>query len=138
MRLHCVEMQRVLQTYYARVDGAVQGFGGGSGGGAGGVVFEVQDLGVSSNTPATVLYDGAMRVRRRAAALCAVNSVQLFGSIGLLPGDADGLGVGGDHAGGWAKQTRLIGVAGEGVDCTVSATGKGYVFGGAGVRWRAS
>ncbi len=31
IRLHCVEMQRVLQTYYAMVDGAVQAFGGGVG-----------------------------------------------------------------------------------------------------------
>jgi hypothetical protein len=29
IRLHCVEMQRVLQTYYAMVDGVVQVFGGG-------------------------------------------------------------------------------------------------------------
>ena len=29
IRLHCVEMQRVLQIYYAMVDGVVQTFGGG-------------------------------------------------------------------------------------------------------------
>ena len=29
IRLHCVEMQRVLQTYYAMVDGVVRSFGGG-------------------------------------------------------------------------------------------------------------
>ena len=55
IRLHCVEMQRVLQTYYAMVDGVVQAFGGGLVTAPMSVVFELQDLGASSNTPATVL-----------------------------------------------------------------------------------
>ena len=45
IRLHCVEMQRVLQTYYAMVDGAVQAFGGGLVAAPMSVVFELQDLG---------------------------------------------------------------------------------------------
>ena len=45
IRLHCVEMQRVLQTYYAMVDGVVQAFGGGLVSAPMNVVFELQDLG---------------------------------------------------------------------------------------------
>ena len=52
IRLHCVEIQRVLQTYYAMVDGAVQAFGGGIVAAPMSVVFELEDLGASSNTPA--------------------------------------------------------------------------------------
>jgi hypothetical protein len=44
IRLHCVEMQRVLQTYYAMVDGVVKSFGGGLVTAPMSVVFELQDL----------------------------------------------------------------------------------------------
>ena len=58
LRLHCVEMQRVLQRYYCMVDGVIQGFGNPGGVAAPmDVVFELVDEGVASNTPATVLYD---------------------------------------------------------------------------------
>ncbi len=46
IRLHCVETQRVRQTYYAMVDGAVEAFGGGLVSAPMAVVFELQDLGV--------------------------------------------------------------------------------------------
>ena len=57
------EMQRVLQTYYARVNGAIKSFGGGLVASPMALVFDVQDLGNASNTPATVLYDGAPQPR---------------------------------------------------------------------------
>jgi len=60
IRLHSVQMQRVLQTYYARVDGAIESFGGGLVASAVSLVFDLVDLGNASNTPATVLYDGAV------------------------------------------------------------------------------
>ena len=82
MRLHCVETQRVRQTYYAMVDGVVEAFGGGLVAAPMAVVFELQDLGLSSNTPATVLYDGVVANSPASCSFAAVNSVQLFGSMG--------------------------------------------------------
>ena len=128
LRLHCVEMQRVHQRYYCMMDGVVQTFGD-----AGGIaapldaVFEVVDQGAASNTPATVLYDSAAggaagNPLLDAAATCvftAVNGAQMFGAVGRVrisrPGSV------------WVtstlpsgdSQTRLMGVAGEGVDCVV-------------------
>ena len=83
IRLHCVETQRVRQTYYAMVDGAVEAFGGGLVAAPMAVVFELQDLGLSSNTPATVLYDGVVTNSPASCSFAAVNSVQLFGSLGF-------------------------------------------------------
>jgi len=82
MRLHCAEVQRVLQTYYAMVDGVVKAFGGGLVAAPMNVVFELQDLGDTSNTPATVLYDGSVTSSPSNCSFVAVNSVQLIGSIG--------------------------------------------------------
>ncbi len=72
MRLHSPEMQRVLQTYYARVDGAIQQFGGGLVASPVALVFELVDLGNTSNTPATVLYDGAFASAPAACTFAAV------------------------------------------------------------------
>ncbi len=124
IRLHCVEAQRVLQRYYAMVDGAVEAFGGGLVSAPMAVVFELQDLGVASSTPATVLYDGAVTSSPASCSFVAVNSVQLFGSMGYCRVTQAGSA--------WVVSTlpsgttmiRLIGVAGEGVDCKVSTAGK--------------
>ncbi|WP_213805219.1 hypothetical protein [Granulicella sp. dw_53] len=123
IRLHCVETERVQQLYYALVDGVVKSFGGGLVDAPMMVVFELQDLGVSSNTPATVLYDGVVTVSPATCGFAAVNSVQLFGSMGYCRVTQAGSA--------WVRSTlpsgvtgtRLIGVAGEGVDCMVNSTG---------------
>ncbi|WP_348267702.1 hypothetical protein P8936_00305 [Edaphobacter paludis] len=124
IRLHCVEAQRVLQAYYAMVDGAVQQFGGGVVAAPMSVVFELQDLGASSNTPATLLYDGAVATSTASCSFVAVNSVQLFGSMGYCRVTQTGSAWVTSTLPSGTRVTRLIGVAGEGVDCTVSATGK--------------
>ena len=124
IRLHCVEMQRVLQTYYAMVDGAVRSFGGGLVAAPMSVVFELQDLGASSNTPATVLYDGAVTSSPATCNFVAVNCVQLFGSMGYCRVTQAGSAWVVSTLPSGVKETRLIGIAGEGVDCEVSATGK--------------
>ena len=130
IRLHCVEAQRVLQTYYAMVDGAVQAFGGGVVAAPMDVVFELQDLGASSNTPATVLYDGSVASSPSSCSFVAVNSVQLIGSMGYCRVTQTGSAWVTSTQPSGAKMTRLIGVAGEGVDCTVSTTGKVTFFAG--------
>jgi hypothetical protein len=130
IRLHCVESQRVLQTYYAMVDGVVEAFGGGLVTAPMSVVFELQDLGASSNTPATVLYDGSLVSSPASCSFVAVNSVQLFGSIGYCRVTQTGSAWVVSTLPSGVKMTRLAGVAGEGVDCTLSATGKVTFFAG--------
>jgi len=123
IRLHCVETQRVLQAFYATVDGAVRGFGGGIVEAPMSLVFELQDLGVSSNTPATVLYDGTVGSSPANCSFAAVNCVQMFGSMGYCRVTQTGSAWVVSTLADGTRTTRLIGVAGEGVDCTVSATG---------------
>jgi hypothetical protein len=130
IRLHCVEMQRVLQTYYAMVDGVVQAFGGGLVTAPMNLVFELQDMGVSSNTPATVLYDGSVVSSPSSCSFVAVNSIQLIGSIGYCRVTRTGSAWVVSTLPSGVKMTRLVGVAGEGVDCTGSATGKVTFFAG--------
>jgi hypothetical protein len=130
IRLHCVEMQRVLQTYYAMVDGTVKAFGGGLVTAPMSVVFELQDLGNSSNTPATLLYDGSVISSPSSCSLVAVNSVQLIGSMGYCRVTQTGSAWVVSTLPNGVTMTRLIGVAGEGVDCTVSTTGKVTFFAG--------
>jgi hypothetical protein len=130
IRLHCVEMQRVLQAYYAMVDGAVQSFGGGVVSAPMSIVFELQDLGAASNTPATVLYDGSVTSSPASCSFVAVNSVQLSGSMGYSRITQTGSGWVVSTLPSGVTMTRLIGVAGEGVDCTLSAAGKVIFFAG--------
>jgi hypothetical protein len=130
IRLHCVEAQRVLQSYYAMVDGVVQAFGGGLVAAPMSVVFELVDLGAASNTPATVLYDGSVTSSPASCSFVAVNSVQLIGSMGYCRVTQTGSAWVVSTLPSGVKMTRLIGVAGEGVDCKVSATGKVTFFTG--------
>ncbi len=123
IRLHCVEMQRVLQAYYSMVDGVVESFGGGLVAAPMSVVFELQDLGASSNTPATVLYDGSVLSSPASCSFVAVNSLQLMGSMEYSRVTQTGSAWVVNTLPSGVKETRLIGVAGEGVDCKVSATG---------------
>lgn len=124
LRLHCVEMYRVAQQYYTMVNGVVQSFGSGSGIDAPmDVVFELIDQGNASNTPATVLYDSAaatpIAVTPATCAFVVANSTNLIGSVGRVrvarPGSVWITSA--PPSGG--LQTRLMGVAGEGVDCQV-------------------
>lgn len=134
IRLHCAEMQRVLQTYYAMVNGVIEDFGGGSIAASMEMVFDLIDLGASSNTPATILYDGATQSlvpnTPAVCTFCAVNSTQLFGSIGYIRVTQTGSAWITSTLPSGVRQTRLIGVAGDGSDCKVSATGKVTFFAG--------
>ena len=53
--------------------------------------------GASSNTPATVLYDGSVVSSPASWGFVAVNSIELIGSMGPLQSDPDRFGVGGEH-----------------------------------------
>ncbi len=130
IRLHCVEMQRVLQTYYAMVDGAVESFGGGLVSAPMAVVFELQDLGLRRIRRRRCCMTGALSSSPASCSFVAVNSVQLFGSMGYCRVTQTGSAWVVSTLPSGAKMTRLIGVAGEGVDCKVSAAGKVTFFSG--------
>jgi hypothetical protein len=134
LRLQCVEMQRVLQTYYAMVEGVVESFGGGLVAAPMTMVFDLIDLGLASNTPATVLYDGSaagVEVSSPATcSFCLADSVQLFGSIGSCVVTQTGSAWVVSTLPSGVKQTRLIGIAGEGVSCKISTGGKVTFFAG--------
>jgi hypothetical protein len=130
IHLHSVEPQRMLQTYYAMVNGALQAFGGGEIPAPASIVFELQDLGASSNTPATILYDGSIASATGSCTFAAVNSVELTGSMGYCRITQTGSAWLVSTLPSGVKQTRLIGSAGDGVDCTISATGKVTFFAG--------
>lgn len=137
IRLHCNENERVLQTYYARVDGTVEGFGGGLVSASMSMCFEVIDLGVSSNTPATVLYDtasaGAVTDTPARCTFCAVDAVQMYGSMGFCRVTQTGSAWVVSTPASGASYTRLMGIAGEGVDCQMTeaaGTGKVTFFAG--------
>jgi hypothetical protein len=126
LRLHSVEMQRVMQRYYCMADGVVLGFGNESGVNAPcDVVFELVDEGASSNTPATVLYDtaaasGSLVGSPMTCAFVAANSTQIFGSIRSVDVTQPGTAWVVSTLPNGTKQTRLVGTSGEGVDCTLS------------------
>lgn len=124
IRLHSREMQRVLQTYYARVDGVITAFGGGLVASPAAVVMEVVDLGNASNTPAMVLYDGSIANSPASCVFAPVNSLALTGSIGSITGTQSGSGWVVSTLPGGGVETRLIGLAGQGVDCMLSSAGK--------------
>jgi len=94
------------------------------------LVFDLQDLGNASNTPATVLYDGASVNSPASCTFAAIDSVELTGSVGFCSVTQTGSAWVVSTLPGGATQTRLIGVAGEGVDCKVSDTGKVTFFAG--------
>jgi hypothetical protein len=132
IRLHCTELLRIRQAFYAMVDVAgtaqVQRFGGGVVDAPMSLVFELRDEGASSNTPVTVLYDGSVTSSFAAPRFCLVNSVQLIGSIGAVKVQRTGTA--------WIQSTdpttgsvatRLTGKANEGVDCVVTSSVTGTV-----------
>ena len=130
IRLHSVEMLRILQNYYARIDGVITQFGGGLVASPMALVFDFQDLGNASNTPATVLYDGAVTISPASCTFVAADSVELTGSMGFCSITQTGSAWIVSTLPGGATETRLIGIAGEGVDCRLSTTGKVTFFAG--------
>lgn len=126
LRTHCVEQHRVPQRYYCMADGQVQGFGSAGGGAeAVDVVMELVDEEVSSNTPATVLYDsatvsGPITAAPGTCAFAAVNAIEMYGTVRSVRVTRPGSIWVVSTLPGPSKQTRLVGAAGEGVDCIVS------------------
>ncbi len=143
LRLHCAELLRQRQAFYAMVD--VQGAGGGGSTSqlerfGGGVLdapmqltFEIRNLAQASNAVATVLHDGAVATSFASATLCAVNSIQLFGSVGAVTCTRSGTAFvqSSDPATG-TFSTRLVGKHLDGSECgaTSGVTGNVTFFAG--------
>ena len=130
LRLHCAELLRVKQVFYAldEATGTLKRFGGGVVDAPLAVVFEVRDNGQSSNTPVTVLYDGSVASSFASARLALINSLQLFGSIGSVTVQRMGSAwVRATDATTGAVTTRLAGGVNDGLDfqlVSTSVTGK--------------
>ena len=129
LRVHCAEMQRVRQVFYGRSgSGAVAQFGGGLVDAPARLVLEARDLGDASSAAVTVLYDGALPVAPAVVQVAAVNSLQLFGSVGSArltrTGSAWVQTTGGNTG---TVRTDLVGEPNEGVDCKISASVTGSV-----------
>ena len=133
LRVHCAELERLRQTFYTLVNGAVELFGGDLLLAEAAVVFEVRDAGESSNTPVTVLYEGALLNVVPSAVFAAVDSVQMFGSIGAVRLTRTGtVWMTGTDAATGTPRTLAMGTAGSGVDCGFpnAATGDVTFFSG--------
>ena len=121
LHVHCPEMQRVKQVYYAMVDGAVQAFGGGLVDAPVALVFELRDEGESSNTPVATLYDGVVESSPARVTFVAANCVQLFGSVNAVSVTRTGsVWIESTSGSTGTSRTRLAGAANEGLDCVVS------------------
>lgn len=124
IRAHSVEMYRVGQIFYAMSGGLLNSFGGGTAASAMDLVFDLQDMGAASNTPATVLYDGTIASSPASCTYAPLNSIGLIGSVGYCRvTQMESAWVTKTSKAG-IRTTQLAGAAGEGVDCTISASGK--------------
>ena len=128
--LHAAETQRVRQSYVVMIGGVLQEFGGGLVDASLDVVFAIEDMGVSSNTPATVLYDGSLASSPASVSFAPVNSVQLVGTIGTLVAERmQPVWVLGTTSAG-TPVTRLGGSTGTGVDYALASAGTLRYFAG--------
>jgi hypothetical protein len=128
LHLHCPQIARVKQLFYATVDGTVSQFGGGVVDAPLSLVFEVRDLASASNTPVTVLYDGAVASAPVQANVVAANSIQLYGSVGavILTRTGSAWITTTDPTTG-AVATQLAGTSADGVACRVTSSATGAV-----------
>jgi len=131
IHLNSPELLRVKQTFYALLDtttgASVQQFGGGAAAAPVSLVFEARDLGEASNTPVTVLYDGAVSSSPAQANVVAVNSLSLSGSIGSFNLSRTGTGWVRSTSSTGMQWTRLVGTSTAGVDCSLTSSSTGRV-----------
>lgn len=130
LRLHCPESVRFGAIYTAVADGALRSFGGDAVAAPVTLLFEAQDLGLSSNTPATVLYTTTIASSSATCVFAPVNSVQLIGSIAGIAITQQGSAWITTTASDGTVTVRMAGEVGDGVDCTLSTQGRITFFSG--------
>jgi hypothetical protein len=123
VRLHCPEVQRVLATYQANVDGGLQAFGGGTVDAPLSVVIEVRDLGLASSTLPTVLFAGGMSASPAQCIFAPVNSTELVGSVGGVTLQQQGSAWVSTTAADGTTMVQREGPAGTGADYALASTG---------------
>jgi hypothetical protein len=131
IRLHCPELLRVQQSFYALAESAsgpvAQQFGGGTNPAPCSLVFEARDQAAASNTPITGLYDGAVASSPAQVSVVPLNSLSLSGSIGALTLTRTGTAWVRSTSATGTQWTRLIGKASDGADCSVTSSATGHV-----------
>jgi hypothetical protein len=131
LRLHSPELLRVQQSFYALVDSSagpvVAQFGSGTNPAPCSLVFEARDQAAASNTPATILYDGAVALSPAQVAVVPIDSLTLSGSIGALTLTRTGTCWIRSTSSAGTQWTRLIGRASDGADCSVTSSVSGHV-----------
>ena len=128
LHLHCPEMARVKQAYYAMVDGVVDQYGNDVVAAPLSLVFEVRDLASASNTPVTVLYDGAVATSPALASVVAVNCIELFGAVGAVHLTRTGSAwITAANPTTGVVSPQLAGKSSDGVACSVTSSATGRV-----------
>lgn len=130
LRLHCPESVRLSQSYSVLVDGALRRFGGDAAPAPLTLLFEAQDMGLASNTQATVLHRASIAASPAFCTFAPVNSVQLVGSIAGCSIRQQGSVWITTTADDGTQTVRMTGAPGNGVDATLTTTGRITFFSG--------
>ncbi len=132
LRLHCPELLRVQQSFYALVESPPRGstvaqFGSGTNPAPVSLVFEARDQASASNTPITVLYDGSIALSPAQVTFVPINSLTLSGSVGSLTLTRSGTCWVRSTSSTGTQWTRLVGKASDGADCSVTSSTTGRI-----------
>lgn len=129
VRLFADAARRLKQVFRVGVNGTEVGFGGGVIACAGRVVCDLQDLGLASNTAATVLCDASIAALPATAQFVAVECAQMFGTMRSAVVRREIEEVRRRDASGHDAPV-LIGVRGEGADASLNPAGMLTFFDG--------
>ncbi|HEY0760262.1 MAG TPA: hypothetical protein VGD59_13505 [Acidisarcina sp.] len=124
LRLHCSEVQRVMQSYQGVAAGALSTFGGAQLPCLANVVIELQDVTAGANGAVTVLYDGPVSSAPAACTFMPLNSLTLAASIRNATISQTGSAWVVSQPLGGAVVTRRIGPVTNGSQCKVQRNGK--------------
>lgn len=130
LRLHCTESVRFAATCTALADGQPHSFGGEAVPAPVTLLFEAQDLGLASNTPATVLATASVAASPIICTFAPIHAIQLNGSIASCSIQQAGSAWITSTTSSGTQTVRLTGAEGDGVDCTLSSTGRITFFAG--------
>jgi hypothetical protein len=123
IRLHFPELVRALATYYSLGDTGVVANGGGLTTSPALIEFEMQDSASVTDTPATVLYDGAVAASAvpATATFAAVDSTTMSGAIGYVTVTRPTTAWATSIPPGGTEETRRLGTAVQGAQCAITS-----------------
>lgn len=125
IRVHSVELQRMLNSYFSYGSTGPVVYGGGMVQSPLQLLFEIQDMALLPyvNIGSTILYDGSIAVSPGIASFGCVNSLNLQGSVGYFKVTQPGTVWITSTPSGGTTFTRRIGLANQGADCNVLRNG---------------